>query len=280
MTVKGKSRLGIYLPLLILLGLSTAFSLWTVTDSGAYLTDEGDWQGKAGQYRIGVIDYYVEAEGSVILDQSASADPVRHLVVPLKGGVRFYDPELTDASLRTQEFNEGATILKLRVVNRSDSLVEVSATLGLDGTQTTDGNAAFGAAGIQPLRLLALPSALKESGLSSYDYRAYVLGTLGLSDAGGNEAAGLTAMDAAFQGRAQEQIAGAVIRGSTQGAPVGDEYIETDGKICYYKDFFFLLWCEYGSGTEEGLHNSHLAGESVVLPAARLGLTMTVGQLD
>lgn len=278
MTIAKRSRLRLYLPLLALLAALVSLSLWTVTDSGAYLTDDGDWQGKAGQYRIGVIDYVVEADGSAILSGTGEGT-VDQLVIPLKGGVRFYDPTLTDDTLRLQEFNEGATVLKLRVVNRSDSLVEISAALNPSTVQTT--SPLFGGAeGAAPLRLLALPTVLREADLGGYDYRSFALTTLGLSDHKGSEAAGLAAMTTAFTGRPAEQISGAVIRGATRGTPVGEDYILEGSTAYYYKDLFFLLWCEYGSGSSEGLHNSNLAGAGVILPTMRLGLTMSVGQLD
>ncbi|MEG2097272.1 MAG: hypothetical protein RRY65_03815 [Pseudoflavonifractor sp.] len=46
--LRSKRRFGVYALLLGLLGFSALLALWGVAKTGAYLSDEGDWQTLAG----------------------------------------------------------------------------------------------------------------------------------------------------------------------------------------------------------------------------------------
>ncbi len=272
--LRAKGRFGLYLGLIALLALLCGIAVWSVARTGAYLTDEGDWQYLGGDYRIGTIDYTVTVNDQQLMGLApGTAEATTYqLVVPMVAGVRMYDPTVT-AALRTAEFNEGATLMRVRVINRSDSMVEVHAAFTL---QEETGNSS-------PLRVLPLPVDLDAVSAARLDYRKYVTDTLRLTDpndftAANAEPAALTALDTAYaayhDGHPMSLDAG-IIPGSIGADPTAANVTVVDGKPYYFKDVFLLLWTEYGTG-EYNVEST----PSAPIRQGQFLATFTVGQVD
>lgn len=268
--LKGKNRLGLYLLLLAVLALGALAAVWSVTGTGAYLTGEGDWQTLAGDWRIGTIDYTVRINDQLLLGRSSGSESLAEyeLVAPIKGGVKMFDPAPLTATVLDKEFNEGATLLRLRVTNYSRNIVEVTAQLSLP-EQT---------AGDRPIRMLALPVTLGKTTATTFNYRQYILDTLG-------NPADLDAMNTAYdeyiKKHPQQTLELGLLPGSVSGttAPpgVGDDKILQDGNSwCYYRDVFLVVWTEYGDGE----FNTAVDGATGTPRQGRFFASFSVGQLD
>lgn len=273
--LRTNKRLGIYLALLCILALGALVAVWSVTGTGAYLTGEGDWQSLAGDYRIGVIDYTVRINDELLLDRASgessnpddSAKTGYKLAVPLLGGVKMFDntPGLT-ANIRAQEFNEGATLMRVRVTNYSKNMVDVTTNFALVDQSATGA--------VPPIRALALPVTLDEKTAATFDYYKYVLDTLG-------NPADLTALDTAYttflaKTANRLELEMGILPGSTTVDPNAANVIKDGNSYCYYKDVFLIVWTEYGDGD----HNNAILGATGANRQARFNAEFTVGQLD
>ncbi|MEG1878601.1 MAG: hypothetical protein RR211_03120 [Pseudoflavonifractor sp.] len=273
--LRSKRRFGVYALLLGLLGFSALLALWGVAKTGAYLSDEGDWQTLAGEYRIGIIDYTVDIDGQRLLEPAGSQAQTFEMLVPLRGGVRMFDPTVS-AENRGKEFGEGINLVRVRVVNHSDSTVEVGASFKLK-----EGSA-------NSLRFLPVPTTFGEAAARSLNKRQYALDTVGMQDVScttaEQETVALnnyaTKYNAYRAANPAAQLPGGILSGATSVIPGEGQNYETvtvDGKTKYYfyKDVFLLVWSEYGSGE----FNAALTTS----PKPRTGqflATFTVGQLE
>lgn len=277
--LKSKNRLGLYLFLLAVLAVGALAAVWSVSGTGAYLTGEGDWQTLAGDYRIGIIDYAVEINDQTLLGRTTGKDTLDAylLDVPILGGVKMFDSTVSDAIILNKEFNEGATLAKIRVVNYSKNMVDVTAQFSYVDQRTP----AQITAGVPPIRVMALPVTLTEKTAATFDLRKYILETLNLTDIGGtDETAALAALDTAYTEYAKSPMVleMGVLSGSTTADPnVGDGKVVHEGDIwCYYKDVFLVIWTEYGDGE----FNSAVQGATGQPRQGRFNAEFTVGQLD
>lgn len=278
--LKGRHRLGLFLLLLAMLALGALAAVWSVAGTGAYLTGEGNWQSLAGDYRIGTIDYTVKLGGSLLLGRTENGSSLEQyqLVLPILGGVKMYDPDpgLT-ALTRSQEFNEGTTLVRVRVANYSKSMVDVTAQFSLIDLRTPGQISA----GVLPIRALPLPAALTEQAAASLDYRKYVLDTLKPFH-GGAAPASLSELDDAYHAyMAQSGISlapgllpGALSTASSPTPPADGSAFAEDGFWIYYRDVFFVVWSEYGNG------EYNVPGDTAAPRQGRFDAVFTAGQLD
>ncbi len=275
---KGRSRFTWYAAAAAVLALLLFAAARTAMGTGAWLTDEGDWQYLAGEYRVGTIDYTVSINDQTLMDQTTDKTSVNtyEMAVPLLAGVRMYDPTLTDADLRTREFNEGATLIRVRVVNRSDSMVDVRSAFTLMDQ----------AAKASPIRVLPLSTDLDEDTAASLNYRKYVVDTLALTAPGSltteaEEQTALAALADAYSAyltaHPQMELTVGLLPGAVVGVPQeGDTVFDSStGKYYYYKDIFLIAWAEYDGGSYDSA-----AASAPVSPQARFHAVFTVGQLD
>lgn len=244
--LKSKNRLGLYLFLLAVLALGALAAVWSVSGTGAYLTGEGDWQTLAGDYRIGIIDYNVKVNDQTLLGRTTGKDELDEylLDVPILGGVKMFDSSVSDAIILNKEFNEGATLAKIRVTNYSKNMVDVTAQFSYIDLRTT----AQIEAGVPPIRAMALPVTLTEKTAATFDLRKYILETVGNADS-------LSTFDANYatymNGLGNKMVLEmGLLPGSTTADPgVGSDKVVQDGNSwCYYRDVFLVIWTEYGDG--------------------------------
>lgn len=277
--LKSKNRLGLYLFLLAVLAVGALAAVWSVSGTGAYLTGEGDWQTLAGNYRIGIIDYAVKINDQTLLGRTTGKDQLDAylLDVPILGGVKMFDPSISDSVVLTKEFNEGATLAKVRVTNYSKNMVDVTAQFSFVDQRTPEQIAA----GVPPIRVMALPVTLTEKTATTFDLRKYILDTLKPTIAdNATEATALAALDTAYAKYAEHTMVleMGLLPGSTTGSkPADDDKVLQDGTSwCYYKDVFLVIWTEYGDGE----FNSAVDGATGQPRQGRFNAEFTVGQLD
>lgn len=280
--LRGKNRIRLLLGLCCLLALCAAAAVWSVARTGAFLTAEGDWQTLAGDYRIGTIDYTVEVNDQLLLGRAGDGASVipYDLAVPIPGGVKMYDESVTE-TLQTKEFNEGAALMRVRVVNHSENMVDVSAAFTLHQSP---------APGASPIRVLPLPVTLDRDSAGTLDYRKYVLDALAPFSASKSAPATLEEMEAAYSAYMNAEgvkgtltLDAGLIPGSATVPPADTEdgFIQDGGVYCYYKDVFLLIWSEYGSGEYDTP-----AGKESASPApgahrqGRFKAVFTVGQIE
>lgn len=269
--IKGKNRLSLYLFLLAVLAVGVLAAIWSVTGTGAYLTGEGDWQTLAGDYRIGTIDYTVRVDDELLLGRNPTGEVVDsyRLAVPILGGVKMFDPDLTGKpDVLAKEFNEGATIMKVRVTNYSKNMVDVTTQFSFRDQTVKEG--------VAPIRVLALPATLTEATAATFDCRSYILNTLGNPVAGDFAASYLAYMNRTGGAMTLEM---GILPGSTGSKPagVGDDKVLQDGTSwCYYKDVFLVVWTEY----ESGEFNTAVEGSTGKPRQGQFTASFTVGQLD
>ncbi len=267
--LRTNKRIGLYLSLLAILALGALVAVWSVTGTGAYLTGEGNWQTLAGDYRIGIIDYTVRVNDELLLGRESDGvlSPYK-LAVPLPGAVRMYDSTVTSDRVRAQEFNEGAALMRVRVINYSKNTVDVSAQFTL-------------VPGESGMMVLPLPTTLDEGTAKNFNSRQHVLKTLGLSTSvldtltAEQERTLLAALRAAYnqQPTAMTQEMG-LLPGSTGVKPEAENVILDGSTYCYYRDVFFLVWDEYGDGTY------NVDDAAVSTRQSYFKALFTVGQLD
>lgn len=265
----GRGRYRLYASALALLLLVCVGGSWSAAGTGAYLTDEGDWQYLAGDYRIGTIDYLVSVNDQLLmgLEQDTSVVATHRLAVPIRGGVRIFDSTAETAGLRDREFNEGATLMRVRIVNRSDSMVVVSASFSLLDQSPE-----------RSLRVLPLPVELDDATARRLDYRQYVLDTLGLDESAlpAAEDEALSALDAAYAGYLSAHPSMDLDAGLIPGALTaseGDDCVIEDGRPYYYKDVFLLVWSEYSGDYDT-------QGAAAPVLQGQFECAFTVGRLD
>lgn len=261
--LRGRGRFGLYAGLLSVLALLCGIAVWSVARTGAYLTDQGDWQYLGGDYRIGTVDYTVTINDELLMGlEPGSADVSTYkLVLPLLAGVRMFDPTLSTATLREREFNEGATLMRVQIVNRSDSMVEVHAAFSLADQTAAEGGA---------LRVLPLPVDLDLDAARNLNYRQYVMDTLSLTDPAAftdaTESSALTALDSAYAAYLAAHPTLNLDAGIIPGA------VESGYS---HKDIFLLVWSEYGSGEYDAP-----APTDAPVRQGQFTATFTVGQID
>lgn len=278
--LKSKNRLGLYLFLLAVLAVGALAAIWSVSGTGAYLTGEGDWQTLAGDYRIGIIDYTVKINDQTLLDSVPGSENLEAylLDVPILGGVKMFDASISDSVVLTKEFNEGATLVKVRVTNYSKNMVDVTAQFSFVDQRTSEQIAA----GVPPIRAMALPVTLTKKTAATFNYRKYILDTLKPTIAdSATEAAALTALNTVYTEYAKRAMVleMGLLPGSTNIDPnVGEDKVWFDQETqtwCYYKDVFLVIWTEYGDGEFNSTVNSAAQPRQ-----GRFDAEFTVGQLD
>ena len=268
--LRGRKRFVLYIALIILLAAGTVLSVLAVTRAGAYLQNEGDWQELAGEYRIGIIDYTVDINGQPLIVQGTDSNVVNtyQMIVPQRAGVRIFDPTVGE-TLREKEFNEGITLMRVRVVNHSESMVSVNSLFQLAEQ-----------AGGQPVRVLSLPVSLDRLSAENLNYRQYVLDTLeiGESTAGKSETEALQLLNASYDKLPPViEMSIGTLQGASASPPSGD-WIQNGGIYYSYKDVFLIVWSEYGEGEYNSAVNTD--GSSPDARWGRFHATFTVGQVE
>lgn len=263
--LQGKGRYVLYLAALVCLMALTVLALWRVTGSGAYLTDEGDWQDLAGTYRVGIIDYEVTVNAQSLAAAGDTADGNSQLrakmLVPLMGGVQMFDTTVSTA-VREQEFNEGATLIRVRVENRSDTMVEVTSAFQMAEQSVGE-----------YIRVLPLPDTLTEVTARQLNCREYVLNTLKPYNTNVKPAS-LAELESAYKAYHAANPEMLLDMGILPGA-VSDPTVE-GGRRYSHKDVFLLAWSEYGSAE----YNSALTTGEAQARWGRLKAVFTVGQME
>lgn len=272
--LKSKNRMGLYLFLLAVLAVGALAAVWSVSGTGAYLTGEGDWQTLAGDYRIGIIDYNVKINDQTLLGRTTGKDKLDAylLDVPILGGVKMFDSGISDAILLNKEFNEGATLAKIRVTNYSKNMVDVTAQFSYVDQRTQ----AQIDAGVPPIRVMALPVTLTEKTALTFDLRKYILSTVGDTDNLSTFNANYETYMGGLNGQLVFELG--LLPGSTTADPGvgGDKVIQDGNTWCYYKDVFLVIWTEYGDGE----FNLAVQNATGVPRQGRFHAEFTVGQLD
>ncbi|MEG2420658.1 MAG: hypothetical protein RSB55_03840 [Oscillospiraceae bacterium] len=274
-----KRRYAFYIIAVVLLAVGIAAGVLLAGRSGAWLTNEGDWQDLAGDYRIGVIDYTVELNNETLIAQVGGVPKDYSMLVPLQGAVRIFDPTVGDLT-REREFNEGATLMRVRIINRSDSLIEIGGTLRIEQTATGNGS----------IRFLTLPETLDLAGAKTLNRRKYVLDTLNIADksAGETEQAALQRLNTAYGDNRTGAFIPRTIFGTTAIKPTDRDTIKDPNAEKYYSytDCLAIVWTEYDTGA---YNKDETRPSPAVTPApspvienrmGRFFLTVHVGQLN
>ncbi|MEG1577131.1 MAG: hypothetical protein RRY64_00290 [Oscillospiraceae bacterium] len=269
-------RYAVYVGLLLLLTAGIVIAVLRVGLSGAWLTGEGDWQDLAGKYSIGIIDYTIKLNEEKLIEQEGNIPKSYRMVVPIQGAVRFFDPTVT-APVRSQEFNTGATLMRIKIINNSGNLIEIGGTLSLTGA----GN------GNKAIRFLPLPDTLPSAEIPTLDRRKFVVDTLKLTDPSTvAETAALGNLATAYE----------TFYGNTTPATPLSTYTATFPSRSVYtggatgsnvSEFIALVWTEYDGGMDYNTDEPHPA--ATMAPAAspviqnrsaQFSLTVNVAQRE